>query len=65
MSIAAAAAAHRYRFRAAVNVRVRIKILFRIHQLIMGSIGPADPIRILTLSVSESIDALTPIRSSG
>jgi hypothetical protein len=31
----------------------------------LGSIGPADPIRILTLAVTESIDAPTPIRSSG
>jgi hypothetical protein len=31
----------------------------------LGSIGPADPIRNLTLSVTESIDAPTPIRSSG
>ena len=31
----------------------------------LGSIGPADPIRILTPAVSESIDAPTPIRSSG
>ena len=32
---------------------------------VMGSIGPADPIRILTLAVIESIDAPTRIRSSG